>query len=87
MIIEFEGQKFEMSEVKQLYPAAMIPTGNGAELTQISLEWYDSESGDIEAKKYGIFIHLEDKSVHPFYYENREKLELAIEKLANSLNN
>ncbi len=86
MIIEFEGQKFDMSEVKQMYPAAMIPTGAGAELTQISLEWYDNESGDIEAKKYGIFIHLADKSVHPFYYENREKLEDAIEKLANALN-
>lgn len=86
MIIEFEGQKFDMSEVKQLYPAAMIPTGSGNELTQISLEWYDTESGDIKAKKYGIFIHLADKSVHPFYYESREKLENALEILANSLN-
>jgi hypothetical protein len=64
----------------------MIPTGTGAELTQISLEWYDSESGDIEAKKYAIFIHLADKSVHNFFYEDREKLENAIEKLANTLN-
>lgn len=87
MIIEFEGQKFDMSEVKQLYPAAMIPTGAGNnELTQISLEWYDTESGSIEAKKYGIFIHLADKSIHPFYYENREKLEDAIEILSNKLN-
>ena len=87
MTFEFEGQRFDMSDVKQLYPAAMIPTGSGNnELTQISLEWYDSESGDIEAKKYAIFIHLSDKSVHPFYYENRKKLENAIEKLVNLLN-
>ncbi len=87
MIFEFEGQEFDSENIRQLYPAAMIPTGTGSELTQISLEWYDTESGDIEAKKYGIFIHLADKSVHPFYYENREKLEDAIEKLANDLNN
>lgn len=88
MIFEIEGEQFDTDEVRQLYPAAMIPTGYEDELTQISLEWYDTESGGkIEAKKYGIFVHLADKSVHPFYYENREKLEDAIKKLSLALNN
>ncbi len=87
MIIEIEGQEFEMENITQLYPAAMIPTGESNELTQISLEWYDTqEKSSIVAEKYGIFIHLADKSVHPFYYENRQKLENAIEKLSNALN-
>ena len=86
MIIEFEDQKFEKEAIRQLYPAAMIPTGHGDELTQISLEWYDTEDSGIEAKKWAIFVHLSDKSVLPFYYQTREKLENAIEKLANVLN-
>ncbi len=87
MIIEFEGEKLETDNFTQLYPAAMIPTGMGDELTQISLEWYDTESKDIKAVKFAIFIHLKDKSVVPFYYENRAKLEDAIKSLANLLNN
>jgi hypothetical protein len=86
VIFEFEGQKFDTDKIKQLYPAAMIPTGYKDELTQISLEWYDTEDSGIEAKKWAIFIHLADKSVLPFYYQTREKLENAIEKLANVLN-
>jgi hypothetical protein len=86
VIIEFEGEKFEKDDIRQLYPAAMIPTGVADELTQISLEWYDTEDSGIEAKKWAIFIHLADKSVLPFYYQTREKLENAIEKLANVLN-
>ena len=87
MIISFEKEEFEKDDITQLYPAAMIPTGVGKELTQISLEWYDTERKDIEAVKYAIFVHFRDKSVLPFYYENREKLEKAIENLANILNN
>lgn len=88
MTIEIEEQTFEMENITQLYPAAMIPTGESNELTQISLEWYDTQKkSDIVAEKFGIFIHLKDKSVHPFYYENRQKLENAIEKLSKTLNN
>ena len=85
MIVEFENQKFEKEEIRQLYPAAMIPTGHGDELTQISLEWYDTEDSGIKAKKWAIFIHMSDKSVLPFYYPTREKLENAIEVLATKL--
>jgi hypothetical protein len=86
VIVEFEGEEFEKDDITQLYPAAMIPTGHGKELTQISLEWYDTERKDIVAVKYAIFVHLRDKSILPFYYENREKLEDGIKKLANCLN-
>lgn len=87
MIFEFENQKFDTDEIRQLYPAAMIPTGYKDELTQISLEWYDTEAGGkVEAVKYGIFIHLSDKSVNSFFYKNRQELEKALEKLSNTLN-
>lgn len=87
MQIIIEDRTFNTADIRQLYPAAMIPSGYGDELTQISLEWYDTKEQDkIVAHKYGIFIHLNDKSVHPFYYENRELLEIAIDKLAQQLN-
>jgi len=87
VIFEFEDQEFDTENIKQLYPAAMIPTGYKDELTQISLEWYDTEAGGkVEAVKYGIFFHLADKSVNSFFYENREELQKALEKLSNTLN-
>jgi hypothetical protein len=87
VIFEFEGQKFDTDKIKQLYPAAMIPTGYKDELTQISLEWYDTEAGGkVEAVKYAIFIHLLDKSVNSFFYKDREELQKALEKLSKTLN-
>jgi hypothetical protein len=87
VIFEFEDQKFDTDEIRQLYPAAMIPTGYKDELTQISLEWYDTEAnGKVQAQKYGIFIHLSDKSVHSFFYKDRKELETALEKLSVTLN-
>jgi len=87
VIFEFENQKFDTDDIKQLYPAAMIPTGYKDELTQISLEWYDTEAGGkVEAVKYGIFFHLSDKSVTSFFYRDRQELEIALEKLSNTLN-
>jgi hypothetical protein len=82
--IVIEGVEFNKSDITQLYPAAMIPTGEGDELTPISLEWYESQDkSDIKAIKFGIFVHLRDKSVHPFFYETRESLEDALSKLLN----
>ncbi|MCH9813080.1 MAG: phosphomannomutase [Epsilonproteobacteria bacterium] len=86
MKITIEDATFDTDDIRQLYPAAIIPSGYGDELTQISLEWYDTKDNDeIIAKKYGIFIHLSDKSVHPFYYENRDALEDAMQILAKQL--
>lgn len=86
MTITIEDMTFELSKVRQLYPAAMIPSGYGEELTQISLEWYDTNNKqDIKAKRFGIFINLEDKSIHPFYYDTRELLEKAMLALAAQL--
>lgn len=75
-----------MDEVTQLYPAAMVKTGHGEETTQISLEWLDTQDPNkVEVVNYGIFFHLKDKSIHPFFYPDRETLEAAIEKLAAQL--
>ncbi len=82
MKIIIEDTEFDKKEITQLYPAAMIPTGEDNELTQISLEWYDTqEKSDIKAVKFGIFVYLKDKSIQPFFYDSREELNEALLKL------
>ncbi len=86
MKIVFEETVFDMDEVTRLYPAAIVKTGHEDETTHISLEWLDDQDPKkVEVVNYAIFFHLGDKSVHPFFYPDREALEAAIEKLAASL--
>jgi hypothetical protein len=84
MIITIEDKKFKKDDIKKLYPAAIVKTGFKDETTQISLEWLDTEcNGAVEVVKFGIFITLKDESKYSFFYEDRKKFDIAIEKLAN----
>ncbi len=86
MTFTIQDRQFDMAQVARLYPAAMVKTGEGEETTQISLEWVDTLRNDeVEVAKYAIFIHTTDNAVHPFFYEDREALEIAMEDLSTQL--
>ena len=86
MRFTIENQQFDMANVARLYPAAMVKTGEGDEMTQISLEWVDTLSTDeVQIAKYAIFIHTTDNAVHSFFYSDRTSLELALEELSLQL--
>jgi hypothetical protein len=81
-----EKETFDMANVARLYPAAMVKTGEGEEMTQISLEWVDTLKNDeVEVAKYAIFIHTTDNAVHTFFYDDRDALEVALEELSTQL--
>ncbi|KIM03730.1 MAG: hypothetical protein KN64_10890 [Sulfurovum sp. AS07-7] len=80
--IIIEDKIFELSQIKQLYPAVEVFTGINDEVTQISLEWMDMESkGRVEVKRYAIFIVFKDDAKISFYYESREKLNIALKNI------
>ncbi|NEW61254.1 phosphomannomutase, partial [Sulfurovum sp. bin170] len=41
--LTIEDKSFNLKDIKQLYPAALVKTGDGEETTEMSLEWIDSE--------------------------------------------
>ena len=86
MIIDIENEKFDTKDITQLYPAAIVKTGNEDETTQMSLEWLEIESkGRVELEGYAIFIHLAQDDIRSFAYKSREELDSAISKLALQL--
>ncbi len=81
-----QNQTFDMRDVARLYPAAMVKTGEGDELTQISLEWVDTlATKEVAIAKYAIFIHTTDNAVSSFFYESRESLDIALKELSAQL--
>ncbi len=86
MTFTIQDKTFQMDQVARLYPAAMVETGVGDELTQISLEWVDTLKNDeVKVAKYAIFVHGTDNSVTGFFYDTRDALEIALEDLAAQL--
>ncbi len=88
MTFTIQDRTFDMQKVARLYPAAMVKTGEGDEVTQISLEWIDTLATDeVEIARYAIFIHHTDNSVSSFFYETRDALDIALEDLSVQLGN
>ncbi len=86
MHFTIQNQTFDMKDISRLYPAAMVSTGEGDELTQISLEWVDTLKNDeVNVVKYAIFLHMTDNSVASFFYDTRDDLEIALEDLSSQL--
>ncbi len=83
MIITIQDKTIEQKEIRKLYPAALVKTGHGEEVTEISLEWLDSESnGEVEVAGFGIFVTTKDKQKFSFLFDSREELEKEIEKIS-----
>ncbi len=83
MIITIQNKTIEQKDIKKLYPAALVKTGHGDEVTEISLEWIDTEGGsEVEIAGYGIFVMTKDNQKLSFLYSSREELEIAVEDLS-----
>jgi hypothetical protein len=76
-----------VDEISQIYPAAMVKTGEGSEVTQISLEWADTHKDhpEVEIVNYALFIHTKDKETLEYYFNSREELNSFMENLANQI--
>ena len=86
MQIKIGNSIFKLEDIKKLYPAALVKTGYRDELTEVSLEWIDTEAKNkVEIDSYGIFIILKNQQKFSFIYENRLDLEKEISKLSNNL--
>ncbi len=86
MKITIEDKTFQMSRVRQLYPAALIKTDGVDETTQASLEWVENESkGAVEVVGYGVFVHLDDEQKFSFVYETKEQMDELVAKIADQL--
>ncbi len=86
MKITIEDKQFDIKDITQLYPAAVVKTGHEDETTQVSLEWIDLESkGKVEIVGYGVFIHLGEEKKYSFVFDTREEMDIAIGKIASQL--
>jgi len=86
MIITIEEKQFNTKEITQLYPAAVIKTGQGDETTQVSLEWIEVESkGKVEIVGYGLFVILKEEEKHSFIFDTKEEMDEAAGKIAAQL--
>ena len=86
MMITINDETFEPTDITQLYPAAVIKTGNGDETTQVSLEWIEKEGkGKVELVGYGIFIHLGKEDIRTFMYDSREEMDNMASGIADQI--
>jgi len=85
--LTIEDKTFNLKDIKQLYPAVLVLTGDGDETTEMSLKWIDSESkGRVEIVGYGLFIVVSDEEKYSFIYDSREKLDDSIGVVAKQIN-
>ncbi len=83
--LTIEDKTFLLKEIKQLYPAVLVKTGEGEETTEMSLEWIDLEAkGRVEVAGYGIFVRIGEEK-HHFIYATREKLEAVIANISEQM--
>lgn len=83
MTIKIENKEFNLKDITQLYPAAVVKTGYEDETTQVSLDWLEIESkGKVELVGFGIFIHLGEEEKHSFMYDTREQMDEAASMIA-----
>ena len=89
MRIQLKEMTIDISEVTQLYPAAIIRYADGT-VTPISLEWYDELANeDVELLHYAICVHYKTElEKDPLFipYEDMEALQEGMADLAAQLN-
>jgi hypothetical protein len=86
MMITIENETFNPMDITQLYPAAVIKTGQGDETTQVSLQWVEKEGKDkVEIVGYGIFVHLGEDDVHTFMFDTKEEMDEVSASIAGQI--
>ena len=84
--LTIEDKTFNLKDIKQLYPAAVVKTGYEDETTEMSMEWIDTESkGRVEIVGYGLFIVIDEETKHSFIFKTREELDALIVKISYQL--
>lgn len=84
--LTIDDKVFNLKEIKQLYPAAIIKTGYEDETTEMSLEWIESESkGRVELVGYGLFVVISDEEKYSFMRSSKEALDSLINEVAKQI--
>lgn len=84
--LTIEDKVFNLKDIKQLYPAAIIKTGYEEETTEMSLEWIDHEAKDrVEIVGYGLFVVICEDEKYSFVKKTREELEVLIQNVAKQV--
>lgn len=86
MLITIENIEFDPKDITQLYPAAVIKTGEGDETTQVSIQWVENEGKEkVELVGYGIFVHLGEDDVHEFMYDTKDEMDQVSANIAEQI--
>jgi len=86
MLIKIDDIEFDPKDIKQLYPAAVIKTGEGDETTQVSMQWIENEGkGKVELVGYAIYVHLGEDDVHEFMYDTKEEMDKVSAHIAEQI--
>lgn len=85
MIIKIEDKEFESKNITRLYPAAVIKTGDGDEMTQISLEWIETNKRKVEVVGYGLFVNIGKDVKYSFVYDTQEEMEALMYRVVKEL--
>ena len=86
MILTIQDEKFDAQDITQLYPAAVVKTGEKDETTQVSLEWIEKEAkGKVEIVGYGVFVHLGEVDKRTFMYDTREEMDRAVALISEQI--
>ena len=84
--LTIDNKVFNLKEIKQLYPAAIIKTGYEDETTEMSLEWIESESkGRVELVGYALFVVVGDNEKYSFMRSSKEALDSLISEVAKQI--
>ncbi len=84
--LTIENKIFNLKDIKQLYPAAIVKTGYGDETTEMSMEWIDTESkGRVEIVGYGLFVLISEEERHTFIFKSREELDRLMVEVSQQL--
>ncbi len=87
MKLKIRDIEVDTEDLAQLYPAAMIKSGEGEEVTPISIEWVEQykDHPEVNVVNYALIIHLKDKTTHNFEFSTKSELFEYMEKLAEEL--
>lgn len=81
-----QERSFDLGEINQIYPAAIIDAGDG-QLSPISLEWWEDYSDKARLSHFAICIHLKENryEIIQLAYPTREALDAGMAELAAQL--
>ncbi len=86
MLIKIDDKEFDPKDITQLYPAAVIKTGEGDETTQVSMKWVENEGKDkVELVGYAIYVHLGEENIYEFIYDTKEEMDAVSAQIAKQI--